>query len=274
MEFYMFRLLSLAAVSGLMGCAVEEGNTIDRPDMQRATGDAPDLHVSNVTPSLTDDGWYFDVTVTNLGAADAEEVLVVVFPDQDSPPAPNEYTDQVDWFEVLPAGASATVTLRANVECEGGCTTWVALDVFDDIAETDETNNLWGPFEIRDEWMSADLAVMDVTTTQDTWGWQHRVVVENLGDAQSPPVDLYWYPDHEGAPEVDEFGSTMLLVTGASLSEGLKPGERWEWVVTADLEDCLETCTGWLQVDTTDAVSESDESNNLWGPVLMEIVAP
>lgn len=90
---------------------------------------------------------YYAVDVTNSGSEDVGEFYVDVFVDRDD--APELYDDGDDFTTV--AGLAAGDTEYADFLVSTGCSycwSWVMIDGYDYVAETDEDDNVEGPLSV------------------------------------------------------------------------------------------------------------------------------
>ena len=107
----------------------------------------PDLVVYDVAWVVNDDEITYELEVANFGDDPTGTFTVDVFVDEDTEPG---------WFDLPDDSATASltgwnttvVTLTVPHACSSTCTSWVLLDPYEDVDETDESNNAGGPYEI------------------------------------------------------------------------------------------------------------------------------
>jgi hypothetical protein len=104
----------------------------------------PNLTVDYFDFLVDSDVIYYVVDVANHGTDDVGEFFVDVYLDQDV--APVVPSDGDDYFTVasLVAGGVTTSDFLFERGCDA-CRSWILVDSYDDVAETDETDNTAGP---------------------------------------------------------------------------------------------------------------------------------
>jgi len=121
----------------------------------------PDLMVLD-SAFLVDDSYaLFVVEVANLGNADADTFFVDLFEDRATMPAVDDLSDH--WEEVAGLGSWESVEVEFLIEpsCTF-CTSWIAVDTVLTVDESDEDNNVHGPYDV-----SLELDGWD--TGESTW---------------------------------------------------------------------------------------------------------
>ncbi len=108
-------------------------------------GDAaglPNLSVAYAGGFSTDSGTEFWIDVTNAGSAPASGFYIDVFVDRGPGDEPPLFADGDAWVLVGDLGVGDTVyeTLVLEVDCPA-CGSWVMIDGYDFVAESDETDN-------------------------------------------------------------------------------------------------------------------------------------
>jgi hypothetical protein len=113
----------------------------------------------------------------------------------------------------------------------------------------------------------ADLLVSNVEAVTFAGGLSYHVTVENGGDAASGANTVDVYLDQAISPTVGEYGQYYVDVPS------LQPGEDAVVVLDGSVSAyvyCLGGCTSWVQVDAEGLQKESDEGNNVMGPVSVD----
>lgn len=107
-----------------------------------------DLQIDSVVTSY--DSWSgtasYDVTVRNNGAAPASSFWIDAFVDRATAPVMGELGEGYIEVSGLDGGATTSVTLYASASCSEICNSWVIVDTDDLVFESDEGNNIEGPF--------------------------------------------------------------------------------------------------------------------------------
>lgn len=131
---------------------VEESDEDDNTaSIAITTGDAeeagPNLAISYFDWIADASSVYWYVDVTNTGSEDVGDFFVDLFVDRDD--APELYDDGDDYVVVegLGAGETTYADFLADASC-APCWSWVLLDGYDQVAETDEDDNVEGPLVV------------------------------------------------------------------------------------------------------------------------------
>jgi len=111
----------------------------------------PDLTITNITSSPNPSALYQDVQVTvefkNQGNADAGWFRIDLYTDRDTAPRSEEEGDYIHFVSGLPAGAANSYTFSSiSYLTEGERQIWAQIDTNDDINESNESNNIYGPY--------------------------------------------------------------------------------------------------------------------------------
>lgn len=239
----------------------------------------PDLVVTSIVPSNSNPeaGNTISVTVTvaNQGSDIAQSFRVDLFKNRSSQPGGSEPGDLFQVAGPLAWGNSTVVTFsditNNNVE------TWniyASVDSDQAIPEwntsgTGEANNVTGPVQVV--WCPPgarpDLRITNIapTSTTPTVGvtTQVKVTVTNEGTADAGAFRVDLFHDLASAPSVGQTGNQYVQV--GSLPAGHSTDVYFD--ITSPIPD---DWSMWAIVDTTNAVSESDETDNVSGPVTLQ----
>ena len=111
----------------------------------------PNLEITYFDYSSTAGTLYYFVDVTNTGGEDVGQFYVDLFVDSSSEPV--LYDDGDDYTTVDSLAAGATVYADFTFESEDCyyCESWVMIDGYDYVEETDETDNVDGPIYVWTE---------------------------------------------------------------------------------------------------------------------------
>jgi hypothetical protein len=231
---------------------------------------ASDLVVESIDWSTNGQNIEYQVTVRNQDAyTAANKVGVEFYVDSDQDPGLVEGTYDLTIDTIAP-GASETVTFSYDPyghegldytpddACAQGCTSWARIDRWHVIPETDDTNNA-ASAEVTGAGI-ADIDVYNVLTTVSAGQVTYDISLRNLGT----------YATSEFYVEV--YGNAATLPTDLSDDfihvPGLAAGEN-TLVSLQVAQDCLSGCTSWVAADVEDAVLESNDANNVWGPAVV-----
>ncbi len=151
------------------------------------TSGLPDLQITSFVATETDGDIDYEVHVKNAGSTDVGSFWVDLFYDSaDAPVVGADYGD--DWQQVtsLAAGASTTLTFTRASTPPGSYDSWIMVDTFNDIAESNETNNVDGPETVT----VTGTPTTDTLVDEDFEGsWQSAWL---LYDDNSDSGDDFW----------------------------------------------------------------------------------
>lgn len=240
-------------------------DTVQAPSVQVNVqqGANPDVVVTGIHGEESGAVFRVVVDVANHGSGTASEVFVDVFVDPSETPSVGSFSE--DWGLVPQLGPGETG--HVTVEVPSGSapyTVWAVVDTEDIIAEGDESNNV-AAVEIEVQAGGAvdfdsDLEVLDVDAVVVDGTVVYDVTIGNFGDVPAPSFWADVFTDRSSAPPMGEDGDDYQLV------EGL---EGWT-EVTLSFEvtaACEGSCSSWIVLDSLEEVDESDENNNVHGPV-------
>lgn len=114
-------------------------------------GSGPNLEITYFDYSATDDTLYFFVDVTNTGGEDVGQFYVDLFLDSASAPVLYDDGDQYTTVESLAAGETAYADFTFESEYCYYCLSYVMIDGYDYVEETDEDDNIDGPLYVWSE---------------------------------------------------------------------------------------------------------------------------
>jgi len=184
----------------------------------------------------------------------------------------SEYLHGDTLSDPLPAEVETSFNFETTA---GDHTIYVVLDTDDEVEESNEGNNTYSTVvtvggRIGDPNLS--ISYFDYYADEDTI--LYAVDVYNGGgkDVGNFYVDLWVHAEDD--PTASGIGDEFLLVDG--LEAGGTEYVFFE-VDVADLpaayEGC-EYCWSWAMVDTNDYVEETDEDDNVTGPIEVEVPQP
>jgi hypothetical protein len=216
-----------------------------------------DLRISKVTATTGDDYLVAELTLKNDGDADASSFWVDVWIDPSPTPTVGAYGDHYELVSHLGAGDSKTVYVTFDDLASGEHTIFGAVDGSFSVSESDESNNTNSASITIDETVVAtpELSIDDFDYIADSESFYYYVEIANYSDI--PAEDFYvdvWL-NRSTSPAVGDDGDDYRFVAALG---------AWDTVVLDFLvEDTCYSCTSWTFVDSTDAVEEGDESDNL-----------
>jgi hypothetical protein len=220
----------------------------------------PDLAIvwTNLAAS-SDDTVTFTAAIENVGTAGASAFWVDGFHNPSAPPQVGDLGEQYTQISFLGPGERTEIALTFPASIGFNSVT-VLLDSTGAIEEANEGNNLGDAFiEVAGHSPEPNLQITDFSYVADATDIYYVVEVENVGDASAGPFYVDLYVDHTGAPAVGEEGDAYAQIAG------LAPGETGsaDFIVT---QSCF-LCSSWAFVDSFGGIPESNESDNLDGPM-------
>jgi hypothetical protein len=234
----------------------------------------PDLHVLSVEAETGTDDVTLTITLVNSGNGSASDFWVDVFLDPPAAPEPGELGDY--YHPVFYAGPGEEVEVAFNFEPrEGDHTVYVVLDTDDEVEESNEGNNTYSTdVTVGAKPGDPNLTINDFDYLADETAILYWIEVYNGGseDVGDFYVDLWYHAEDD--PTASGLGNKFLLV------EGLEAGatDYVDFLIeVADLpgeyEGC-EYCWSWAMVDTNGYIDETDETDNVAGPLEVEVPQP
>jgi subtilase family serine protease len=229
----------------------------------------PDLVVDTLTAKVSGSTVTYDIKFCNRGQAAATGFYVDIYYNRSAAPKVKEYGNQyVQYSKFLAAGACDSTSFTRSSTPPGTYASWAQVDSDDYVAESSETNNSKGPVNVvvsgTPPPRQPDLTVRRMTASVYGIGSLNAVRfsinVCNDGAVSSPSsrVDVYYNPARP--PVAGQSGDASTSVPGLSAGScttrtlvrlGVPSGSY----------------ASYAQVDPTNAVAESSETNNVYGPV-------
>lgn len=108
----------------------------------------PNLEVSYFDYLVDWESIYYYVDITNSGNEDAGGFYVDLFVDRTSEPEVGDDGDEVARVSALDAGETTYADFLVDNPCDRYCESWLYVDSYDEVAETDEGDNLAGPLQV------------------------------------------------------------------------------------------------------------------------------
>ncbi len=231
-------------------------------------GDKPDLVIKSLITQQAYGELRYIVTVANQGSQPASDVDVHMFYDSAANPdcwnhdftaSPYEQT----LLEELAAGDSVELTFVWPWPPDGQHTSWLKLDCYDVVGESNDNNNDAGPIAAAfdADVMGVDLRVSNLSATVDCDTVAYIVDVTNDGDVDAPPFRVDVFYDAVEPPAFGKEGDFGKLV-----EDGLKAGDTVS-VPHFRLDTPGAAYTSWAVVDAIQSVTETRYIN---GPNVAE----
>ena len=237
-----------------------EANNVYGPKSFTIAGTGkPDLYISSVSATQTTGYVYYYVTLCNKGTAMAGLTNLDLYYNRSSAPPTSLAGNTKTTTSVLNPGACQTRTMYAGLP-GGTYTSWIRVDRTNVVYETNENNNLYGPLTVKVSGTGKpDLQITGVSFASSPTGYHYYyVTLCNKGTATAVNTTLEVYYNRATKPTASLTGdyqtSTGTLYAGACTTRtvyaALSPG----------------TYNSWFYLDRTNAVLESNEANNVFGP--------
>jgi len=234
----------------------------------------PDLRVASVDAETGPQDVTLTITVQNAGDGGASDFWVDVYLD---PPAAPQPGDLGDYYEpVFYVGPGEEVDVAVNFETTAGDhTVYVVLDTEDEVEESNEGNNTTSTgVTVGGRTGDPNLTISYFDYLADEETILYFVDVYNGGskDVGNFYVDLWVHAEDD--PTASGIGDEFLLV------DGLEAGSTEYVYFEVDVADLLpayggcEYCWSWAMVDTNDYVEETNEDDNVAGPIEVEVPQP
>lgn len=243
----------------------DEVASTDVPVTVLAGSVEPDLYAKRVEGVGGGGVITLSVTVANDGEGGAGGFWVDAWVDPGGEPDFGGTGDDfvlVDW--VAPGGETQVeLTLYAG---EGTHEVWVLVDTNEEVAESDEGNNTFsGSVSGGSGGGGGDAGGPNLEVTYFDWlaDWEsvyYYVDITNSGSADVGEFFVDLFVDRSRAPELYEDGDAYTTVAG------LDAGETTYADFLVD-NRCGSYCESWLLIDGYDQVEETDEDDNVAGPV-------
>lgn len=224
----------------------------------------PDLTVQGVSAEAGGGVITATVTVGNPGTAGAGDFFVDAFLDPSVPPVVGDYGDDYSLVDWVSAGGTKQLSFSFPAE-PGSHTLYVLVDSDASVTESNESNNRSeDTITVVDESTGPNLTVTYFDWLADETSLYYAVDVYNSGTEAVAAFYVDVYVDQTSAPVVPSDGDDFVEVTSLAAGD------------TAFADFLLETwcasCRSWVLVDSYDDIEETDESDNVAGP--LTVVSP
>ena len=224
-----------------------------------------DLVVSAVQGELAGGVLDLSVTVENTGALSASSFWLDVYVNPDDAPELGDLGTDYIWIEYLGAETSETYDFQIDTSVSTA-SIYVWADSANYVSESNEDNNVFYGSVSSSSGSGGsggpDLEVTYFSYVADSESIYYFVDVTNSGDE---PADWFYvdlYVDETEQPVVYQEGEAYGYIDELSAGE----------TVYADfiLDEYCYYCWSWVQLDTYQSVTETNEANNWAGPIVVE----
>ena len=222
-----------------------------------------DLTISGLELEAGDEEITVTVEVKNRGSAGASAFWVDLFLDPSTSPQIGDLGDTFKQVDYCGPDETATVSFTVSAE-EGSHAVWVIADTDGFVDESSTSNNsangsvtLGGSSSI-----GPNLTISYFNFIADSDSIYYAVDIYNAGGEDVGEFFLDLFVDEIYAPEVGQDGDEWTLVSSLGAGE----------TAYADfiVEQECSLCWSWVLVDSYDYVSETDETDNVEGPLTVD----
>ncbi len=213
----------------------------------------------------------YRIRVCNKGTGTSGTTAVHVYYNRSTAPPQGQSGDQSTSVPMLSPGACSNRNIYRSGTPSGTYTSWAQVDPQNSVTEVNESNNTAGPLKVTvgGTTTQADLHFSQFSakvaqTSSGTYQVVYSAVACNKGTAAASffRVDIYY--NRSSAPKTGQSGNTYATIpylgagscTTVNRTRNNAPAGSY---------------TSWAQVDTSGAVSESSETNNVAGPVTVTV---
>lgn len=225
----------------------------------------PDLHIRGVEGIGSSGIITLSVEIENTGVVDAAGFFVDAWLDASSEPDFGGTGDDYVWVDWVGAGETTTVELYLYAD-DGDHTVWVLVDTNEHIDETEEgDNSFYAEISTGGGGGGAGGPNLEITYfdyLSDAYSIYYFVDIANTGteDAGTFYVDVF--VDEWSEPGSDDDGDDYTEIYG------LDAGDTTYADFLLDVDWCwYYGCASWATVDSHDRVEETDETDNVAGPL-------
>lgn len=222
----------------------------------------PDLSVESIAFDTGGSEVSVTLRVRNTGGVGASDYWLDLFLDPASPPQPGDLGSPYIPMFYTEAGETTEVVWSFAAE-PGPHRLYVLVDSDNNVAESNENNNSANQsFEMTGNAGGPNLELAQVEVLADSESLYYAIDVRNGGGEAVGAFYIDLWVDSDDDPTPSGVGDEYLRV------EGLAPGQT----AYADflVERSCSWCTSWVMADTNLEVEETDESDNVAGPLHTE----
>ena len=201
----------------------------------------------------------------NTGALSASSFWLDVYVNPDDAPELGDLGTDYIWIEYLGAETSETYDFQIDTSVSTA-SIYVWADSANYVSESNEDNNVFYGSVSSSSGSGGsggpDLEVTYFSYVADSESIYYIVDVTNSGDAPADWLYVDLYVDETEQPVVYQEGEAYGYIDELSAGE----------TVYADfiLDEYCYYCWSWVQLDTYQSVTETNEANNWAGPIVVE----
>ncbi|MCA9672669.1 MAG: hypothetical protein KC503_44045 [Myxococcales bacterium] len=232
----------------------------------------PDLRVIAMTATVSSTGTTvsYRLRVCNNGFITSGPTDVHVYYDLAAPPAVGQSGDKLTSVSSLSPGACVDRIISRTGTPTGTYRSYAQVDPLNFIAEVSESNNTFGPVQVTvGTAPGADLTIQSFTSAiigSAGTSVRYTIRVCNSGTGTSGATNVHVYYNSAARPSNGLPGDQLTSVPQ------LAPGACSNRFITRTGTPAG-TYTSWAQVDVPSIVSETNENNNVAGPLTVTVGA-
>ncbi len=204
----------------------------------------------------------YSINVCNIGTGASASTSVGLYYNRSSAPTTSSKADRSSSVSLLQPGQCATRYITRIQTKTGSYTSWAFVDPSNSISETSETNNIAGPLKVTVGGAAnkPDLYFKSFSAKMNGTKLDYTMQVCNKGKSAATPfrVDLYY--NLSSAPKAKQAGGQMSIVP--VLNAG-----SCRTITRSRNNPPTGTSNAYAYADSWEWVSETDEKNNVAGPV-------
>ena len=222
----------------------------------------PDLTVTSASAEVEGYTITYTVGVTNNGAANSGPFTIHVFAGNAESPNPHA-GDQSQAIASFDAGPGAGDTTTHEVIWPEGypgvdIPTWLVVDAYQDISESNEENNAFGPVPVSiDSLGGPDIGISEFSASMLNGNAQYTIVLANDGDVGTGAFEVHLFHDLLLAPTDTDSADEVIQVSDLS-PDGVPMTLNAQWAAVPK-----GSYQSWIVVDRNDVVEETKEANNV-----------
>ena len=232
-----------------------------------------DLAITSMTANVTGGSTpnvIYQLQVCNKGSsASTMTTPLYVYYNLPGAPSVGQPGDAYNTVPPLQAGACVNRNIIRYSVPPGTYSSWARVDPLGQIAEANEANNTFGPLKVSvGTTAGADLTIKSFTAAKSgtsTVSYQVQVCNAGTGTAGASQLHVYW--NRSTAPAQGTMGDQAATVPQ------LQPGACSTQTVSRTATP-PGTYTSWAQADPQNLIAETNESNNVAGPVTVTVTPP
>jgi len=220
----------------------------------------PDLVIDDANGYILDGTAYIDVKIKNKGSQSAFEFWVDAWGNRDTSPSEDEIGDDYRYVPYLTPNHYTILSFQFPYSAESG-NAWIQIDTnnyVDEIRDSNNDHSLLIQQEQSTIYNDISLDYFDSGANSDG-SRSYFVDITNNGTESIPLLFVDLYFDQRDQPVLGTDGDEYVTI------EELYPGET-KWADFLIYTPCS-PCRSWVMVDSLDFIAESDESNNIGGPL-------